>query len=177
MKEIVIRRSFKKQLNLTFMATLMVLLSLFVFVMAPEITGNNILLGLMMAVGFVGVIFFSICLIYIIYRLLKAKDILKIDKNGFLDKSSFISGGYILWDDVKSISGYTSMGQKYIGVELKDGGKFLKSLPMVKRVLLKLNLKLGYPTVLINLNSSKVDYSETLTNMVKFFEMWKLKDK
>ncbi|SHH04399.1 hypothetical protein SAMN02745245_00440 [Anaerosphaera aminiphila DSM 21120] len=177
MKEIVIRRSFKKQLNLTFMATLMVLLSFFVFLMAPEIAHSNTFISLIMAVGFVGVIFFSICLIYIIYGLLKSKDILKIDKNGFLEKSSFISGSYILWADVKSIVGYTSMGQKYIGVELKDSEKFLKSLPIIKRVLLKLNLKLGYPTILINLNSSKVDYSETLSSMAKFFDMWKLKDK
>lgn len=96
--EIIIKQSQLKQFLIMLLAIIMVAVSIFVFCSDINLFGVNFLNKIIG--GFV-TIFFGACLLFIIIRFFKPKDILVIDKNGITDNSSAISIGFIPWKDVK----------------------------------------------------------------------------
>ncbi|NLL04867.1 MAG: hypothetical protein GX270_03565 [Clostridiaceae bacterium] len=167
--EIIIKQSQLKQFLIMLLAIIMVAVSIFVFCSDINLFGVNFLNKIIG--GFV-TIFFGACLLFIIIRFFKPKDILVIDKNGITDNSSAISIGFIPWKDVKSSYITTVSTQTFIAIELNNFEEKLKELSFLKRIMLKINLKMGYAPVSIVLNSTKHKPKEVLEIIQKYKEIY-----
>ncbi|WP_426450851.1 STM3941 family protein [Paenibacillus sp. S-38] len=93
----------------------------------------------LIVVGAAGIIFFGGCLLYLLSRLIRRKPSLVIDDEGIMDHSSYTGGGAIRWEQIRDITVYELMGQRFIGLELHDPGSFLEKQSPFKRVLLRMN--------------------------------------
>ena len=104
-------------------------------------------------IGIIGVLFFGSCLVFIIKKILSNSTIeVIVDKEGITDNSSAISLGFMSWEDIEQISIAEFNGDRYIQIHLKDEKKYLKKISMFKRIIVKLNKKMGFEVALISYN-------------------------
>lgn len=167
MKEIRVKQNNGKQLMLLLLAIIMVTLSVAIFFLNDETSIKRIV---MMAIGVIGTLFFSLCLLFILKRFLHPKDILVINEKGFEDNSSLFSVGFVSWDMVKRVYISNVMSQSFISVEVNNLEKLFENLPKSKIKAIKLNQSLGYPPISITLNSTKENMMEVLEKMRGFQE-------
>src|SRR5262245_60883536 len=66
------------------------------------------------AVGVSGIVFFGMCLVFALWRLMRRKPALVLDDNGITDTASVISSGFIPWSDVTGIRILTIRNQKML---------------------------------------------------------------
>lgn len=177
MEEIIIKQSFKKQITLTFMGILMLFLSFLTYNTAEILYSSKFAKIFLKITGLIGIIFFGLAFLFIIYRLFKPKNILTINIDGFIDNSSAISLGYIPWSEVEKIKEFKVISERFIGVELKNEEEYLKRTSNIKLKLLKINLKIGYPIISINLNSTKADIEVITLIMIEYYSYWKENNK
>ncbi|MCQ6562436.1 STM3941 family protein [Paenibacillus mendelii] len=90
-------------------------------------------------IGLVSVLFFGLCLIYLLYRLLNRKPSVVLNDQEVVDDSSYIGGGRLRWDQIEEIMLYDFMGQRFIGIKLLDTPAFLSRQSGLKKLLMKLN--------------------------------------
>ncbi|AEI39020.1 STM3941 family protein [Paenibacillus mucilaginosus] len=93
----------------------------------------------LVVVGAAGVLFFGGALLYLLYRLLRRRPSLMINAEGIVDHSSYTGGGRIRWEQIKDMTVYELMGQRFIGLELHDPEAFLAKQTPFKRILLRMN--------------------------------------
>lgn len=165
-EKIVIKQSSRKQLFLTLIGILLV--------GASQIC-ISIPLFIIQIVGFIGVIFFGICLSFVIYRLIRPRNILEIDENGFIDFSSAAGVGFIPWKNVKELYISSIFSQKLISVTLYDLENFLETLPFIKQKLILVNISLSYAPIQINLNETYAKYEDILAIMRQKHSAWHTK--
>lgn len=158
-KEVIIKQSQQKQFILVLLGIIMVAGSIFIFNSDLALFGVN---GVNKIIGLIGIIFFGACLYFIIKRFIKPIDILIVDRNGITDNSSAISIGFIPWEDVKASYITSVFTQTFIAVEVEDIDKKLKKLSFFKKIMINLNVKMGYAPVSIVLNSTKYNPQEVL---------------
>ncbi|MDN4600260.1 hypothetical protein P5G61_03395 [Paenibacillus sp. F6_3S_P_1C] len=87
-------------------------------------------------IGMFSILFFGLCLCYSLVKMIKKEPSFVVDEHGFVDSSSYTSGGIIAWKDVESIFMYEFMGQKMIEVRLWDENVFLDRQNGMKRKLM-----------------------------------------
>lgn len=116
------------------------------------------------------ILFFGLCLCYSLVKMIKKEPSFVVDEHGFVDSSSYTSGGLIAWKDVESIFMYEFMGQKMIGVKLWDENAFLDRQNGMKRKLMMVNSSMVDATVSIPQNSLTLPLDQLYTMMV---ERWK----
>src|ERR1043165_3423624 len=87
-------------------------------------------------VGYVGVIFFGLCGLYIFYKLFDAKPGLVIDDNGILDNSSAASGHIIKWDRIVGLRIGQVKSTKIILIDLVDPDEFMNEIKGIKKTLM-----------------------------------------
>ncbi|MBW8351286.1 hypothetical protein K0H71_17860 [Bacillus sp. IITD106] len=121
----------------------------------------------------VGIPFFSLCTVYLLYRLVKPKPSLRIDKDGIDENASFVGVGQIRWDEIERIVMYSMMGQKMIGIIPKDFESILERQTGVKRALLSMNKKKEIP-ISIPQNTSDVPLETVLEFVEQFIEQEKI---
>ncbi len=159
--QIIIKQSFLKQLSLTFLGVLMVGASLLLVV-----TQND---PFTWFIGIVGVVFFGVCLAFIVIRLIKPKHILIIDADGFTENSTAMAAGTrINWSEVQDIYLSSILTQKFICVVLKDPDAFMRKLPPIKKMMTKANAASSFAQIQINLSSTTAKYGEVLSTMKDF---------
>lgn len=171
-EELVVRQSFWKQFKLFIMGIFMVIVSFILFMagIAGVSTKQNYSDSiLVLVIGLIGLIFFGSCFGFITLRLLKPKAILIVNQNGIYEHTSGISMGMIRWHEISKIYATNAAGQSYVGIELNRQDQMIEALPKMKQNLIRANLKLGYPPVLITLNSAdlkmgSVEFSEVLNH-------------
>lgn len=93
-------------------------------------------------IGIAGILFFGICLLYILKTMFNASPVLEVDDGGLVDRSSYIAGGRILWTEVEDIAFFYVMNQPTIGIRLRDPQAFLERQNAVKHWLIKTNMRL-----------------------------------
>lgn len=128
---------------------------------------------LSISVSIIGILFFSIGVIYMLYKLFLKKIILEINRKGFIDHSTIASLGAISWDEVIRITPWIAGRQSLIGIYVKDINKLLVGKVWYKRKLTYANMAYGYPPITINLNSTKEDIDDVILMMNHFLEEWK----
>ncbi|WP_024633451.1 MULTISPECIES: STM3941 family protein [unclassified Paenibacillus] len=121
-------------------------------------------------IGLFSILFFGLCLCYSLVKMIKKEPSFVVDEHGFVDSSSYTSGGIIAWKDVESIFMYEFMGQKMIGVKLWDENAFLDRQNGMKRKLMLVNSSMVDATVSIAQNSLTLPLDQLYTMMV---ERWK----
>lgn len=156
--EMIIKQNLKKQLTLAILAIIMVLPS--VFIIIADTNGARKFINRI--VGTFGFIFFGVCLIFLIKRLIKPKNILVINDKGIEDNSSAISLGFIPWDSIEEVYLSQVVTERFICININNIDERLNELSFVKRTLIKINLLFGYAPVSITLNSTKYKHEDVI---------------
>lgn len=125
-------------------------------------------------IGVFSILFFGLCLCYSLVKMIKKEPSFVVDEHGFVDSSSYTSGGLIAWKDVENIFMYEFMGQKMIGVKLWDEKAFLDRQNGMKRKLMTVNSSIVDATVSIAQNSLTLPLDQLYIMMV---ERWKRSNK
>ncbi|MBL4952068.1 hypothetical protein JK635_07575 [Neobacillus sp. YIM B02564] len=88
--------------------------------------------------GIPWIIFFGITFFYFLSRFIKPAPILILNTDGFIDRSSLISGGFIPWEDISFVFPTKLRGQDFLWITLKDPESFIQQHPPLKRKVLHL---------------------------------------
>ncbi|WZY00205.1 STM3941 family protein [Bacillus sp. FSL W7-1360] len=120
-----------------------------------------------------GIPFFSIPTGYLVYRLIKPKPSLRIDKEGIYENASLAGVGMIRWDEIERIGMYTLVGQKMIGIVPKDFDTFLQRQNGVKRAFSSMNKKKEFP-ISIPQGASDVPLESVLAFAEQFIDKEKI---
>lgn len=121
----------------------------------------------------IGIPFFSLCTVYLLYRLVKPKPSLRIDKEGIYENASLASVGLIRWDEIERMGMYSLAGQKMIGIVPTDFEPFLQRQSGVKRSLLSANKNKEFP-ISIPQNASEVPLESVLEFARQFIDQEKI---
>lgn len=143
-----------KQLGLSFLGLLMVLVCLFI-TFAGLSEGKYV----MLIIGLISLMFFGACEGFIVKQVFKGngKRIVVLDKDGFYDYSSAIAtkDRHILWSEVEKIENKRIMNQEFVSVYVKNSEEFLAKLSSFQRKSIKINVAMGFGEININLQSAK----------------------
>jgi hypothetical protein len=93
--------------------------------------------------GLAGVVFCGCASIYFLLRLTRPKPSLLINESGMVDNASALSGGFVRWDEIESISISLVGRQQFLAVNLKDPQEFLSRQPSTKAALMRMNMGLA----------------------------------
>lgn len=148
---------------------LMTFASLYVFLLGVGVFASSVTLFdfvviriLAVFVGVIGTSFFGFCTIYLLRNALRPKPALVIDKNGIVDHSSAVGAGLITYDQIKEVY----IKQEYIIVSLHDPETFLRREHSFKRGYRKLNKKLGFDYVMIDLREYDQENLKSIVNEI-----------
>jgi hypothetical protein len=89
--------------------------------------------------SFVCILFFGLCFVYALYRLLSPKPAVVISREGIFDNASAVGAGMLKWEEIAEIYTYTFMGQRMLGIVPRDTEAVIARQPLFKRVLAKMN--------------------------------------
>lgn len=120
-------------------------------------------------IGLFGTLFFGAGTLFYIKNIFVNKPTLIINNDGFYENTSISSmkNSLISWDKVKKIRNMPMMGQGLVTIFLKDQDAYLDKLPVFKRLITKMNIKLGYGEITINMNQIKDMDGEELTEIME----------
>jgi len=107
--------------------------------------------------GFASLIFFGLCLIYILFKAFDKKPGLIINQNGITDNSNFSSVGLIKWSEITRIRTQQIMSTKFLLIDVSNPEEYIQKSSSLKAWLLKTNLKL-YATPL-SITSNSLNYN------------------
>ncbi|MCK5684011.1 hypothetical protein KAJ27_07815 [bacterium] len=96
-------------------------------------------------VGWIGIIFFSLCGLKILFGMFNSSDVIVINMKGIQDCRTGI--GLIRWKDITSVSVMIIGTNKFLSLGLRDEEKYLKHINSFKRILLNSNKNLGLNTI------------------------------
>jgi hypothetical protein len=163
MNEIVIKQRASKQFTLLLLSILMIACSIFCVFLDVRVVVLAIVVRFF---GIFGTLFFGFCFIFILYRLIKPKDILVIGEKGFIDNSTVKSKGFISWEYVDYIYIYSMpvVNEKFIAVKLKKNGNM--DIPNIKAD------PFSKAEINITLNSTKEKYEDILQTMQTFLSSY-----
>ena len=95
-----------------------------------------------MVAGIICTVLFGLCLIFFVYRSIHKKPAVIVNAEGILDHSSYTSGGFIPWSDIREVSLYTYMNQHFIGIHLHDTEQYISKQSGFKKLLMKMNSRI-----------------------------------
>ncbi|NMO96553.1 STM3941 family protein [Paenibacillus lemnae] len=121
-------------------------------------------------IGAVTILFFGLCLIYLIARAVNRKPALIINEEGITDHSSYVEGGLIRWHEIEDVTLYEMMNQRMIGIKLLNPDAFLSQQKGFKKLLMRANK--GMVSAEVNISGSAI--SENLDKVyLIILKRWK----
>jgi hypothetical protein len=173
--EFVVYQSKGKQLLLIIAAIIMVGASFFViFIKQNNDYGTSYFLNYLIVIfGLLGVLFFGFGTIFLIKEFVAGKQLIVLTQDGFYDYSSAMAtkDRLISWQDVADIATFSTMGQPFITVKMKNSEAFLASLSPFHRKAVQANLKLGAYEISITAQQAKgVSLNQLLKEMTLFWQ-------
>lgn len=124
-------------------------------------------------IGLLSVLFFGICFVYSLVKMIRKEPSFVINEQGFIDSSSYTSGGEVTWKDVEHIFMYELMGQQMIGVKLRNEEAFLERQNGMKRKLMKANTNMVDATISIAQNSITLPLDQLYFMMINHWQRGK----
>ncbi|MFM7429801.1 MAG: STM3941 family protein [Flammeovirgaceae bacterium] len=115
--------------------------------------------------GYVGLIFFGLCGLYIFYKLFDTKPGLIIDNNGILDNSSAASGHIIKWERIVGLRVGQVKSTKFILIDLVDPEQFMNEMKGIKKTLMWGTYKMYGTLTSISSSTLNCDFDE-LYNLI-----------
>ena len=94
------------------------------------------------AVGWTGAVFFTLCLIAILFQLFRRVPTVVIDDLGVLDRRMRI--GRISWDDISSVSVQQVRSTHFVSLWLRNEEQYLSHSPNGMRILGRINREMGF---------------------------------
>lgn len=150
MENLIIEERHEKILQKNIFGVIMTVLS--ILVLLYGIKKDSFLFGL---IGCIGVLFFSIHVIYSFSRLIKPKALLTITMDGIIDDSSVGSVGFISFADIDKFEIVNVFGQLCIGIWPLDAEQFIRKLPQLRQKPALSNLRMKLPPIAIRVDSAK----------------------
>ena len=146
------------------------------FILKPEKYVSTVMRSteLIAVVGFASVIFFGLCLIYIIYKAFDKKPGLIVNANGITDNSNFASVGLIEWSEIIGIRTQQIMSTKFILIDVLNPEKFIQKSSKYKASLMKANLKMYGTPLSITSNSLTYNFEKMESLLKTEFEKYKI---
>lgn len=111
---------------------------------------KNLLFDIM---GGLGCLFFGICTLIQLIRVMKKKPLFIIKENGIEDTSTATSVGFIEYGRIQEIVIGKILGKECIGIYLSNIDEFIESLPTVKQKSIQSNLANKFPPILLRVDS------------------------
>jgi hypothetical protein len=99
-------------------------------------------------VGVVGVVFFGFGVV-LFGRQLASPVLLRIDGEGYHDRSSFATPGRILWSDVGTVSIDHVGSQRFLAIALADPELVMRRAGPLRRLVMRANKEAGFEPVSI----------------------------
>jgi hypothetical protein len=125
--------------------------------------------------GIVAILFFGVCLIFLLKSIFTNKFNLVINEKGIIDNSSYISVGMILWDDITSIKSISVVSTKFLIINVKDPNKYINIQNTIKQNLLRRTLKTYGTPISISSNTLAFNFDELEKAILKFYNKYKNK--
>lgn len=157
MDEIIIRENLSKVLKTIIFATINIFLCFWYFFNG---TVNSMILNLIL--GILILLLCPLALAFIIKNVIYKRALLKIDNKGITVISSLSSIGFIDYNNIKSVYEFKKFNQKFLAIDLIDLHKIINNISPFKKLIIKFNLKLKYPVICINLDTSDMELDEVL---------------
>lgn len=157
MNEIIIRESLSKVIKTIIFATINIFLCFWYFFNG---TVNNMILNLIL--GILILLLCPLALAFIIKNVIYKRALLKIDNKGITDTATLSSIGFIDYNNIKSVYAFEKLKQKFLAIDLIDLHKVINNISPFKKLIIKFNLKLKYPVICINLDTSDMELDEVL---------------
>lgn len=111
-------------------------------------------------IGYVGLSFFGLAGLYILYKLFDKKPGLIIDKEGIYDNSSAAAGHLIKWERIKGLRIEQIMSTKFILIDIENPEEFMNGVNGLKKKLMWSTYKMyGTPTS-ISSSTLSCDFDE-----------------
>lgn len=151
MNELRIKQNRFKQLWLVLLGLFMVITSIIFIIIDAEISFTIIIVRI---AGILGTIIFGACFLYSLKDLLIPKEILIINHLGITDNSTFVSVGFIPWDNINDAYIIKVSHSEFISLDIKNPDILLNNISPWKRKLLKLNSVIRISKINITLQSS-----------------------
>ena len=157
MDEIIIRENLSKVIKSIIFATIIIFLCFLYFFNGSV---NNMILNLIL--GILILLLCPLALAFIIKNVIYKRSLLKIDNKGITDTATLSSIGFIDYNNIKSVYAFEKLKQKFLAIDLIDLHKVINNISPFKKLIIKFNLKLKYPVICINLDTSDMDLDEVL---------------
>lgn len=115
---------------------------------------------IVIVIGYVGLIFFGLAGLYILYKLFDKTPGLIIDKEGIYDNSSAAAGHLIKWERIKGLRVDQVMSTKFILIDIENPEEFMDEVNGIKKKLMWSTYKMyGTPTS-ISSSTLSCDFDE-----------------
>ena len=109
------------------------------FYLASERVHRRLPLWAIVVVAYIGIPFFGLSFLYMLYRLLFPKPSVVISREGIFDNASAVGAGMLRWEEIAEIYPYDFMGQRMLGLVPRDAEAVIARQPPLKRVLARMN--------------------------------------
>lgn len=90
------------------------------YISVPDVPFGENFAPLLIGVGIVGLLFFSLTTFVLLRMLLSGKLAIEINDEGIRDETSGIAVGLIRWEDIESFAPYTTFGNHFILVNVRN---------------------------------------------------------
>lgn len=126
--------------------------------------------------GYITIVFFGLCLIYLFYKAFDKKPGLIINKFGITDNSNYTSVGLIKWSEIIGIRTQEVVSNKFILIDVLEPEKFIQRSSKFKATLMKTNLKMYGTPISITSNSLSCSFDELETLLAEELKKHKIID-
>ena len=114
----------------------------------------------MKVVGASTIVFFGVCVLYMIAKIYDGKPGLIVDATGITDNSSGVSAGLVPWDSIRQIEEKQIKGQRFIAIKVDNPNRYIEKQSGLKRILMDMNYKMYETPIYISPNSLRIEYDE-----------------
>jgi len=116
------------------------------------------------SVGWIGVVFFGLCLAGILAQLFSTGPQVVIDSEGITSRRW--KCGTMRWDDIESLWVTSIRSSKFLSLRLKTPSAYLEKLPFHQRALAKMNVAFGFEVVNIGFQGMTPGLKEAWKHIV-----------
>ena len=88
---------------------------------------------------YVGIPFFGLCFLFAAYKLLVRKPAIIISNEGLVDNASAVGAGFLRWEEIEEIFVHEYVGQRMLGIVVKDPVAVIARQSGFKKAMAKLN--------------------------------------
>jgi len=130
---------YPKKLKLLAIAVAALLFVILGFYFAQNRVAMGLSLRTIIITSYVGIPFFSLCLVYAIYRLCLPTPAVVISDEGIFDNASAVGAGMLRWEEIADVIAYDFMGQRMLGIIPVNEEVVLRRQSRFKKVMAKMN--------------------------------------